>query len=124
MNMTTICPPEQAMIDIGAGLPAGGSVREITEGAVPYPRVVYADNDLMMLQHAEALIDGRLGVESVHANLRQPRSLLTLAAVRRVINLAEPDAILLVAVLHFLDDRDDPGIVNYLKDQMAPGSHW
>jgi hypothetical protein len=111
-------------IDIGAGLPSGGSVHEITEGAVPPPRVVYADNDLMVLRHADALIGGRLNVEAVHADLRQPRWLLTQPAVQRMINLAEPVAILLVAVLHFLDDRDDPHtVVNYLKDQIAPGSY-
>jgi hypothetical protein len=111
-------------IDIGAGLPAGGSVHEITEGAVPPARVVYADNDLEVLRHADVLTGGRLNVEAVHADLRQPRWLLTQPAVQRVINLAEPVAVLLVAVLHFLSDQEDPyAVVNYLKDQMAPGSY-
>ena len=111
-------------IDIGAGLPAGGSVHEITEGAVPPPRVVYADNDLMVLRHADALIGGRLNVEAVHADLRQPRWLLTQPAVQRVIDLSQPVAILLVAVLHFLSGQEDPhAVVNYLKDQVAPGSY-
>jgi hypothetical protein len=111
-------------LDVGAGLPTGGSVHEIVEGAVPPARVVYADNDPEVVRQAEALAGGRLGVEAVHADLRQPRWLLAQPAVQRQINLAEPVAVLLVAVLHFLRNHDDPwAVVNYLKDQIAPGSY-
>ena len=111
-------------LDLGAGLPAAGAVHEMTEGAVPPAQVVYADNDPMVLRHAEALISGQMWAEAVHADLRQPRLLLTQPAVQRLINLAEPVAVLLVAVLHFLDEADDPYVVvDYLKDQIAPGSY-
>ena len=111
-------------LDLGAGLPAAGAVHEMTEGAVPPAQVVYADNDPMVLRHAEALISGQMWAEAVHADLRQPRLLLTQPAVQRLINLAEPVAVLLVAVLHFLDEADDPyAVVDYLKDQIAPGSY-
>jgi hypothetical protein len=102
-------------LDVGAGLPTGGSVHEIVEGAVPPARVVYADNDPEVVRQAEALAGGRLGVEAVHADLRQPHWLLAQPGVQRQVNLAEPVAVLLVAVLHFLRNHDDPwAVVNYL----------
>jgi hypothetical protein len=111
-------------LDIGAGLPAGGAVHEIVHGAVPLAHVVYADYDPVVLRHAEALISDAPGVAAVRADLRQPRHLLAQPALQRLIDLAEPVAVLLVAVLHFIDDHEDPwAIVNYLKDHIAPGSY-
>jgi hypothetical protein len=111
-------------LDIGADLPAAGSVHEMTEGAVPPARVVYADHDPQVVRHAQALIGDRLRAGAVLADLRDPQALLAQPAVQRLVNLAEPVAVLLVAVLHFLGNRDDPwAVVNYLKDQIAPGSY-
>jgi len=110
-------------IDIGAGLPTGNAVHQIVRGVVPPPVVVYADNDPVVIRHADVLIGGAPGAAAVQADLRQPRTLLDLAARRNLIDLARPVAILLVAVLHFVQDGEDPrAIVNYYKDHMAPGS--
>jgi len=109
-------------IDIGAGLPTASAVHEIIHGLVPAPVVVYADSDPVVIRHAEALI-GAPGTAAIQADLRQPRTLLDLAARGNLIDLARPVAILLVAVLHFIEDSDDPwATVNRYKDQMAPGS--
>jgi hypothetical protein len=111
-------------LDIGAGLPAARAVHEIVHGLVPPPVVVYADNDPVVIRHADALISGRPGVAAIHADLRQPGALLDQATWRNLIDLARPVAILLVAILHFIEDTEDPwAIVNRLKDQMAPGSY-
>jgi S-adenosyl methyltransferase len=111
-------------LDIGAGLPSARAVHEIVHGVVPTPHVVYVDCDPVVIRHADALIGGALGVAAIQADLRQPRDLLAQAAMTNLIDLAEPVAILLVAVLHFVEDREDPwAIVNYLKDQVAPGSY-
>jgi len=111
-------------LDIGTGLPTGGSVHEIAHAADPQAHVVYADYDPVVVRHAEAMLANALTVAAVNADLRHPRHLLTLPTVRTLINLAEPVAVLLVAVLHFLEDREDPwAIVKCLKDQMAPGSY-
>lgn len=108
----------------GGGGGAAGSVHEMTEGAVPPARVVYADNDPQVIRHAQALIGDRLWAGAVLADLRDPQALLAQPAVQRLVNLAEPVAVLLVAVLHFLGNRDDPwAVVIYLKDQIAPGSY-
>ena len=111
-------------LDIGAGLPSAHAVHEIVQGCVPMARVVYADHDPVVIRHADALIGGTLNVSAIRADLREPRALLTHATMSHLIDLAEPVAILLVAVLHFLEDGDDPwAIVNFLKDQIAPGSY-
>ena len=111
-------------LDIGAGLPTARAVHEIVHGLVPPPVVVYADNDPVVIRHADALISGAPGVAAIQADLRQPRALLDQATWRNLIDLARPVAVLLVAILHFIEDSEDPwAIVNRLKDQMAAGSY-
>jgi S-adenosyl methyltransferase len=111
-------------LDIGAGLPSARAVHEIVRGAVPTPRVVYADCDPVVVRHAEALLGGSLTAGVVRADVRQPWDVFARPTVRTLINLAEPVAILLVAVLHFLEDQEDPwAVVNCYKDLMAPGSY-
>ena len=112
-------------LDLGTGLPTAGSVHEIAQtGAPPQVRVVYADCDPVVVRHAETLLGGSLSVAVVRADLRQPWDLFARPTVRTLINLAEPVAILLVAVLHFIEDHEDPwAVVNCYKDLMAPGSY-
>jgi S-adenosyl methyltransferase len=112
-------------LDVGTGLPTGGSVHEIAQAEDPRRvRVVYADCDSVVVRHAEALVGDSLTVAVTNADLRQPRWLLTNPTVQSLINLAEPVAVLLVAVLHFLEDREDPwSTVNCIKDLVAPGSY-
>lgn len=112
-------------LDLGAGLPTARAVHEIVAGAVPPLRVIYADNDPVVVRHAEALTGQAPGVTAVQADLRQPRGLLSYLTWRHLIDLAQPVAVLLVAVLHFLEDHEDPwSVVNVLKDQVAPGSYF
>jgi hypothetical protein len=112
-------------LDIGAGLPTAGSVHEIAQAGDPREvRVVYADYEPMVVRHAEALLGDSLTAAVVRADLRQPWDLFARPTVRTMINLAEPVAILLVAVLHFIEDHEDPWtVVNCYKDLMAPGSY-
>jgi hypothetical protein len=110
-------------LDIGAGLPTARAVHEIVRGGVPMSRVVYADCDPVVVRHAEALLGGSLTAGVVRADVREPWDLFARPTVRTLINLAEPVAILLVAVLHFVEDHADPwAVVNCYKDLMAPGS--
>ena len=111
-------------LDIGTGLPSARAVHEIVRGVVPMPRVVYADDDPVVVSHARALLGDSLSTVVVTADLRQPWDLFARPTVRSLINLAEPVAILLVAVLHFVEDHENPwAIVNCYKDLMAPGSY-
>jgi hypothetical protein len=111
-------------LDLGAGLPAARAVHEIVAGCVPLPRVVYVDNDPVVVRHAGALTGQVLAADAVQADLRQPRDLFSLLAWRHLIDLAQPVAVLLVAVLHFVEDHEDPwAVVDCYKDMMAPGSY-
>jgi S-adenosyl methyltransferase len=111
-------------LDLGTGLPTADSVHQIAQAGDPRQvRVVYADYDPVVVRHAEAILGNSLTVAVVRADLREPWDLVARPAVRSLINFAQPVAILLVAVLHFTEDHEDPwAIVNCYKDLMAPGS--
>jgi S-adenosyl methyltransferase len=111
-------------LDIGTGLPTQGNVHEIAKTAHSPCRVVYADNDPVVVTHARALLADSLTVTAVQADLRDPDHLLGLPDVKTFIDWDEPVAVLMVAVLHFLDDRENPwAVVDAYKDRMAPGSY-
>src|SRR6266498_1582061 len=110
-------------IDIGAGLPTQGNVHEIAQAITPDARVVYVDNDPIVVVHSDALLAGH-NTTAIKADLREPNVILEHPEVREVIDLDQPVAVLLVAVLHFLQDADDPvGVVARLRDAMAAGSY-
>lgn len=111
-------------LDIGTGLPTLGNVHEVAHSAESTSRVVYADNDPVVLTHARALLAKSPRVEAVQADLRNPDYLFSLPAVRALIDFSEPVAVLMVAVLHFIADVEDPwSIVDRYKSMMAPGSY-
>jgi S-adenosyl methyltransferase len=111
-------------LDIGTGLPTRGNVHEIAHAAKPGARVLYADNDPVVVTHARALLADSLTVAAVHGDLRDPGRLFALPDVRTFIDWDEPVAVLMVAVLHFLEDRESPwAAVDAFKAQMAPGSY-
>ena len=111
-------------LDIGTGLPTHGNVHEIAHAADPAARVVYVDNDPVVTTHANALLTDAPTVAAVNADLRCPRDLLTSPAVRALIDFNKPVAVLLVAVLHFVDDSQDPWAkVECIKEHIAPGSY-
>ncbi|MGW2252453.1 SAM-dependent methyltransferase [Kitasatospora sp. NPDC001660] len=112
-------------VDIGTGIPAAGSTSEVARKVAPDARVVYVDNDPIVATHARALLAGHpAGHTSViEADLRDPAAILGHPSLRAAVDLAEPVALMLVAVLHFI--RDEEGaqqIVATLRDALAPGS--
>ena len=111
-------------LDIGTGLPTRGNVHEIAHAAKPGARVVYADNDPIVVTHARALLADSLTVAAVQGDLRDPGHLFSLPDVAAFIDWDEPVAVLMVAVLHFLEDCQNPWrAVDAFKAQMAPGSY-
>jgi SAM-dependent methyltransferase len=110
-------------LDIGPGLPAPGATHDVAQAIDPQSKIVYVDNDPMVLSHARALLtSSRDGVcEYLDADLRDPERILKDAA--QTLDFTQPTAVILVAVLHFLPDSDDPqGIVAALAGTLAPGS--
>lgn len=114
-------------LDIGTGLPTVDPTHVVAQRLAPESRIVYVDNDPMVLSHARALLDNctPTGVLAyIDADLRKPDVLLHNPDLTQHLNFNEPIALLLVAVLHFISDKLDPyGIVATLVDALPAGSY-
>jgi len=111
-------------IDLGTGIPTSPNVHEVATAAHPDARVVYVDHDPIVMAHNRALLETRAGVLTVQADLRRPANILNHPGVQRLIDFSEPYALLLMSVLHFVSDADDPpGIIARFRDRMAPGGY-
>jgi S-adenosyl methyltransferase len=111
-------------LDIGTGLPSADNTHEVAQRAAPESRVVYADNDPIVLAHARALLTSSPegATHYVDADLRDTAKICEQAA--EILDFGQPLAILLIGVLHCIPDRDDPaGIVSSLVSVMPPGSY-
>jgi O-methyltransferase involved in polyketide biosynthesis len=110
-------------LDIGAGLPAMGNSHTVAREVAPDARVAYADIDPVVISHAQGLLGKNPEVRAVLGDLRDPGSILDHPDLRAHIDLRQPAAILLVAVLHFVPGEEAYKAVSFLKDAMAPGSY-
>jgi SAM-dependent methyltransferase len=111
-------------IDIGAGLPATGSLHQVALELDPLARVAYVDHDPVVISHARALLCTAPGVCAVEGDLRDPTGIMGHPDLRAVIDLGEPAAIVLGAVLHHVPDEDSPHkLVSMLMAAVAPGSY-
>jgi hypothetical protein len=110
-------------LDIGAGLPTMNSVHEVTQSLAPDSRVVYVDNDPVVLTHARDMLHGLPGTMITSHDIRDPEAIISDSRIRDMLDFGQPIAVLLVAVLHFVADADDPaGIVSALLAAIPPGS--
>ncbi|MFD7319637.1 SAM-dependent methyltransferase [Streptomyces sp. NPDC059875] len=110
-------------LDIGSGIPTFGNVHEVAQAAAPGARVVYVDHDPVAVAHSRAVLEGNDEAAVLSADLRKPQDILHSPEVGQLLDLDKPVALLLVAVLHFLEDEDEPGrAVAELVDALAPGS--
>jgi hypothetical protein len=110
-------------LDIGPGLPAPLATHEVAQTFAPESKIVYVDSDPLVLSHARALLTSKTGgvCEYVDGDLRDPDTIVREAA--RTLDLTRPTALILVAILHFVADADDPtGLVADLACALAPGS--
>jgi hypothetical protein len=111
-------------LDIGTGLPVADSTHEVAQRIAPESRIVYVDNDPIVISHANALLtsspEGKTGC--FHADLRDTGKIV--AAAARTLNFGQPVAVVLTAVLHFIPDAEDPyAIVADLMDAVPSGSY-
>lgn len=112
------------IIDIGTGIPTAGNVHEVAHQIDKGVRVAYVDNDPIVHVHASALLTGQGRTSIVLADLRDPRGILDHPKVQQLIDFSEPTALLLVAIMHFITDQEDPGqIIGAFRDALAPGSY-
>ncbi len=113
-------------LDIGTGLPTSPNMHEVVQTIAPQARIVYVDNDPIVLAHARALLssssDGTCAY--LDADLRAPDKILADPQLLRTLDLSRPTALMLFGIVHFLPDSDDPyGIVARLVSALAPGSY-
>lgn len=117
------CYGVRQFIDIGTGLPAPDNTHEVAQQVDAWSRVVYVDNDPLVMSHARALLASTDEgcCDYLHADLRDTEYILKEA--RRTLDFSRPVAVLLLAVLHFIPDQDDPaGIVTALAGPLTAGS--
>jgi hypothetical protein len=112
------------IIDIGTGIPTSPNTHEIARAVAPDVRIAYVDNDPIVATHAGARLTGAGNIGFFLGDVREPRTVLEHPTMGELIDFNEPVALLLVAVLHFVKDQEDPaGIVATLCDALPAGSH-
>lgn len=112
------------ILDIGTGIPAAGNVHEVAAEIAPETHVVYVDNDPIVHVYANALLTGSGTTGIVLADLREPEKILRHPKVAELINFGQPVGLLLVAVVHFIRDDENPArILATLREALPPGSY-
>jgi len=111
-------------LDIGTGLPTENNTHEVAQGVVPESRIVYVDNDPIVLSHARALLtsDPRGQCTYIDADAREVGKILTAAA--ETLDFSQPVAVMMLGLLHFIPDADDPyGLTRGFMDAVPSGSY-
>jgi O-methyltransferase involved in polyketide biosynthesis len=116
------------ILDLGTGIPTSPNVHEIAQAAAPETKVVYVDNDPIVLAHARALLTSQGAGETafIMADLRQPKSILDHPTLTETLDLTQPVAVVLVGVLMYFRDSDSPNpfeMVATLLEPMPSGSY-
>jgi SAM-dependent methyltransferase len=111
-------------LDIGSGLPTQQSVHEAAQAVSPAARIAYVDNDPVVAVHSRALLGRAPGVAFVLGDIRDPAALLGDPQITGHLDFSQPVCVLLLAVLHFVTDAENPGrLVAAIRDALAPGSY-
>jgi hypothetical protein len=112
-------------LDIGTGLPTADNTHEVAQRTAPESSVVYVDNDPLVMVHARALLNAAPGAgptSYIEADVRSPEHILREAA--KFLDFSRPIGLMLIAVLHFIADEEDPhGIVSRLVSALPSGSY-
>lgn len=111
-------------LDLGSGVPTVGNVHEIAQRMAPEVRVVYVDIDPIAVEHSRKLLAGNRYATAIEVDLRRPEIVIGHPETRELIDFTVPVGLLMVAVLHFVPDADDPvGLVGRYRQALAPGSY-
>jgi hypothetical protein len=110
-------------IDLGTGIPTSPNVHEVARETHPEARIVYVDNDPVVLVHNRALLARTRGVVTIMQDLRQPAAVLADPVVNELIDFSQPVGLLCIAVLHFVSADLAPEIMAQYRRALAPGSH-
>lgn len=111
-------------LDIGSGLPSHGNVHEIAQQVDAGAPVVYVDNDPVVLVHGRAMLATNPSTTVIQGDIRRPEEILGNAELREFIDFSQPVGLLLLAILHHVNDDEDPaGIAARLRHALPPGSY-
>ncbi|MCG5213918.1 SAM-dependent methyltransferase [Streptosporangium soli] len=111
-------------LDIGSGLPTQGNVHEIAQEIAPDARIVYVDIDPMVLAHGRALLTKSSHTLVLAGDVREPEGILTHPEVLELIDFSRPVGLLLFAILHHLNDDENPqDLAARYRTALSPGSH-
>ncbi|MFG2040998.1 SAM-dependent methyltransferase [Dactylosporangium sp. NPDC048998] len=111
-------------LDIGSGIPTLGNVHEVAQGLAPEARVMYVDIDPVAVAHSRHILAGNPRASAISGDLRRPEEILAHPEVLALLDFSEPVALLLMAVLHFVSDEDDPGgIIRRFDEATVSGSY-
>ena len=111
-------------LDIGTGIPTANHTHQVAQAVAPESRVVYVDNDPIVLSHARALLASHPAgaTDYVDSDLRDPQKILD--GAERLLDFSRPITVMLMAILQHIDDENDPyAIVATLMDALPPGSY-
>jgi hypothetical protein len=112
------------LLDIGSGLPTQGNVSEVAHAINRDVRVVHVDNDPIVYTHSKALLANARTTDIITGDIRRPAEILADPVVKELIDFTQPVGLLLLAILHHIEDEDDPqGITDTLRAAMPPGSY-
>jgi O-methyltransferase involved in polyketide biosynthesis len=110
-------------LDLGSGIPTVGNTHEVASAAQPGTHVVYVDHDPVAVAHSEALLAGHDDATVILADVREPGEVLAAAARTGLLDVNRPVGVLMIALLHFVHDEDEPKrIISELMGALAPGS--
>ncbi|OLT13163.1 hypothetical protein BJF78_22725 [Pseudonocardia sp. CNS-139] len=111
-------------VDIGSGLPTRQNVHQIAHSVDPGARVVYVDNDPIVLAHGRALLADNATTTVIDADAADPAAIFDNPETRKFIDVDRPYAVVMVGLLHWIPDADDPaGTVAYIRHLMPSGSY-
>jgi hypothetical protein len=110
-------------LDVGSGIPTVGNVHEVAQGIDPAAQVVYVDTDPAAVAHAQHLLEGSERAIAIAADLRDPQSILAHRRLRETLDLTAPVGLLIVSVLHFLNNADAYPAVTHLREALPPASY-
>jgi hypothetical protein len=110
-------------LDIGSGIPTVANVHEVAQERDPAARVVYVDKDPVAVAHSELMLVNNKNAAIVQADMRDPEAVLSSPTVARLLRLDEPVGLLMLLMLHWVPDEDDPHkLVARYRDALPSGS--
>ncbi|HEX7661190.1 MAG TPA: SAM-dependent methyltransferase [Pseudonocardiaceae bacterium] len=110
-------------LDLGSGVPTVGNVHEIAQAKLPGARVVYVDVEPVAVKAAQRLLADNPDATTIRADLRDTHAILNHPDLRALLDLSRPVAVLVMSVLHFVPDSDDPNaVIADYRDAIVPGS--